>query len=104
MKLPKTRRTYCPTCKKYTVHNLSEAKRKTPGSAHPMSYGSKLRAKLRGRMGKGNMGRYSKGALSGWKMYGKKTSKKTDIRLECSVCKKIRPQAEGFRARRIEFK
>ena len=104
MKLPKTRRTYCPHCKKHIVHNLSEAKRKTPSSSHPMSYGGKLRARLRGRMHMGNRGRYSKGALSGWKMYGKKQSKKTDLRYECTTCKKMHSQSKGFRAKRVEFK
>ena len=51
MKLPKTRRMYCKKCKKHTVHKIAEAKKKTPNSKHPMSYGSKKRAKRRGKMG-----------------------------------------------------
>jgi len=52
----------------------------------------------------GNRGKLSKGALTQWKRYGKKTSKKTDLRYECSVCKKTHMQRKGFRSRRIEFK
>ena len=101
MKMPKTRRTYCPFCKKHTEHKIVESKRRTKGSAHPMSYGSRLRAKRRGRLGLGNQGRYSKPA--GGKMYNKKQSKKTDFRFECAVCKKMHNQRKGFRSKRIEF-
>lgn len=101
MKFPKTRRTYCPFCRKHTEHKVLESKRKTKGSAHPQSYGSKLRAKKRGKLGMGNMGRYSKPA--GGKMYGKKQTKKTDLRYECSVCKKMHNQKQGFRTKKLEF-
>ena len=104
MKLPKTRRTYCPFCRKHTEHKVMESKRKTVGTAHPMSYGSKLRAKMRGRLGRGNKGRYSKPPITKWKLAGKKQSKKTDLRYECTVCKKMHNQRQGFRAKRIEFK
>jgi len=105
MKLPKTVNRYCPYCKKHTEHKVSSAKRKTPSSAHPMSYGSKARARLRGAArGHGNLGRYSKPAISKWKMTGKKASKKTDLRYTCKECKKSHNQRKGFRAKKIEFK
>ena len=105
MKLPKTTKRYCPYCKKHTEHKIILAKRGTPGSAHPMSYGSKIRARLRGRArGLGSMGRYSKPAVSKFKMAGKKQTKKTDLRYECKECKKQHVQKKGFRAKRIEFK
>jgi len=70
-----------------------------------MSYGSKLRARRRGKArGKGNLGRYSKPAISKFKMTGKKASKKSDLRFTCKVCKKTHLQRKGFRARRLEFK
>ena len=103
MKMPKTRRTYCPFCKKHTEHKIVESKKRTPSSAHPMGYGSRLRAKRRGRLGMGNQGRYSKPPISRWKMAGKKQSKKTDFRFECTVCKKMHNQRQGFRSKRIEF-
>jgi len=105
MKLPKVVKKYCPTCRKHTEHRVSQSKKKTPGSAHPMSYGGKKRMKLRGRArGHGNLGRMSKGAVSGWKRYGKKTSKKTDLRYKCKECGKTQTQSKGFRSRRLEFK
>ncbi len=77
-------------------------KRKNPRS---MTYGSKLRARRRGlARGLGNMGRYSKPAITKFKMTGKKSSKKTDLRYECSICKKQHMQKKGFRAKRLEFK
>lgn len=105
MKIPKTIKRYCPYCKKHTSHGVSQAKKRTPGSTHPMSKGSKKRMKRRGEArGTGNLGKLSKGALTKWKRYGKKTSKKTDLRYECKECKKKHVQRKGTRAKRIEFK
>ena len=102
MKLPKTRKKYCPYCKKHTEHKVAQNKKKNPRS---MTYGSKIRARLRGKArGKGNMGRYSKPAISKFKMTGKKMSKKVDLRYTCSVCKKTHAQSKGFRAKKVEFK
>ena len=78
------------------------SKKKSPRS---MTYGSKLRARRRGSArGHGNMGRYSKPPISKFKMTGRKPTKKTDIRYECSKCKKQHIQKQGFRAKKIEFK
>ena len=102
MKLPKTMNRYCPYCKKHTNHKVSPNKKKSPRS---MTYGSKLRARRRGSArGIGNMGRYSKPAITKFKMTGKKSSKKTDLRYECTVCKKQHMQKKGFRTKKIEFK
>ena len=104
MKIPKTKKRYCPYCKKHTEHKVMAAKKKTPNSAHPMSYGSKKRAKLRGAAkGYGNLGRYSKPAISKFKMAGKKTSKKTDLRYTCKECSKTHVQKKGFRTKKVEF-
>lgn len=105
MKLPKTRKKYCPTCKKHNEHKIVEGKKKTRGSAHPLSRGSKKRIKSRGNMGIGNMGKYSKPAITKWRMAGRKTSKKVDLRFQCTACKKMHVLAGGgFRARKVEFK
>jgi large subunit ribosomal protein L44e len=105
MKLPKTRNTYCPSCKKHTEHKIIEGKKRTRGSAHPLSWGSKKRIKSRGHLGVGNHGKYSKPAISKWRMAGRKTSKKVDLRFECSVCKKMHGMSKGgFRTRKVEFK
>jgi large subunit ribosomal protein L44e len=104
MKLPKTRRTYCPYCRSHQDHRVIQAKSKTLGSAHPMSYGSKARAKLRGRRGAGNQGRYSKPPISKWRLAGRKTSKNVDLRYECQKCKKQHIAGYSWRARKVEFK
>jgi large subunit ribosomal protein L44e len=101
MKIPKIRRTYCPKCKKHTEHKVSQTKRKQASS---LTYGSKKRARKRGKArGSGNLGRYSKPAVTKFKLTGAKQSKKTDLRYECKVCKKIHLQKKGKRARRVEF-
>ncbi|MFH2028775.1 MAG: 50S ribosomal protein L44e [Nanoarchaeota archaeon] len=102
MKLNKLRKRYCPHCKKHTEHTVALNKK---GSPRSMTYGSKHRAKRRGKArGKGNLGRYSKPAITKFKMTGKKTSKKTDFRYACKECKKKHVQKKGFRAKKIEFK
>ncbi|PIN74629.1 hypothetical protein COV18_07090 [Candidatus Woesearchaeota archaeon CG10_big_fil_rev_8_21_14_0_10_37_12] len=104
MKLPKTRNTYCPTCRKHGEHKLIEGKKKTRGTSHPLSFGSKKRITMRGNMGTGNHGKYSKPAITKWRMAGRKTSKKIDLRLQCNKCKKMHtPSKGGWRARKIEF-
>ena len=101
MKIPKAVRRHCPYCKKHTEHKVTQSKKKNPGS---LTYGSKYRARLRGKArGYGNLGRYSKPAITKWKMTGKKSTKKTDLRYECKECKKMHAQKWGFRAKRIEF-
>src|SRR3989344_9163651 len=102
MKFPKNIKRYCPYCKKHTEHKVSLTKKRNPRS---MTYGSKARARRRGlARGQGNRGRYSKPAISKFKMTGKKTSKKTDLRYECKECKKQHVQRKGFRAKKVEFK
>ena len=101
MKLPKIVNRYCPYCRKHTEHKVAQSKRKAPSA---MKKGSKKRARRRGAArGKGNLGRYSKPAISKWKMTGKKASKKTDLRYECSVCKKQHAQRHGVRSKKVEF-
>ena len=101
MKIPKLTKRYCPYCKKHTEHKVSQTKKRAASS---LTYGSKVRARLRGKArGAGNLGRYSKPAVTKWKLAGKKQSKKTDIRYECKTCKKIHLQKKGKRARRVEF-
>ena len=101
MKLPKTKRTYCPTCRKHTEHKIFQVKK---GQPSPLSYGSKIRARKRGKArGFGNLGRYSKPAVTKFKMTGKKQTKKSDLKFLCNECKKFHLQAKGFRAKRIEI-
>ncbi|MBI3026485.1 50S ribosomal protein L44e [Candidatus Woesearchaeota archaeon] len=102
MKLPKVTKRYCPYCKKHTEHNITINKKRNPSG---LTYGSKTRARKRGQArGLGNLGRYSKPPISKFKMTGKKSTKKTDLRYECKVCGKMHVQRQGFRAKKIEFK
>ena len=91
----------CKTCKKHTNHKVSQTKRKT---ASPLTKGSKVRAKKRGlARGVGNLGRYSKPAITKFKRTGAKNTKKTDLRYACAICKKISCQHSGMRAKKVEF-
>ena len=106
MKKPKEVKRHCPFCKKHTAHKISQSKKKTPFTVHPMSHGGGVRqkAKHRGKgIGKGNAGRYSRRPIGKFKMTGKKMSKKTDLRYECKECKKVHVQKSGLRAKKVEF-
>ncbi len=101
MKIPKTTKRYCPYCRKHTEHKVSQTKKKNPSS---LKKGSKYRARKRGlASGTGSRGRYSKPAISKFKMTGKKTTKKTDLRYQCTECKKTHTQKKGVRTKRVEF-
>jgi large subunit ribosomal protein L44e len=101
MKIPKTRKRLCKTCKKHTDHKVAQNKKRTASS---LSLGSKYRARKRGQArGIGGNGKYSKPAVTKFKRTGAKNTKKTDLRYTCSVCKKISCQSSGFRAKRVEL-
>jgi len=100
MKIPKTINRYCPFCKKHSPHKVSQNKKKAPSA---LKRGAKQRMWKRGlARGKGNS-KLSKGALTKWKRYNKKSSKKTDFRYECTVCKKSHMQNKGLRTKKVEF-
>jgi len=105
MKLPKIVKRYCKKCKKHTEHSVKNQTFRGLNKKHTQSRGSQCRVRKRGlRRGFGNLGKFSRGALGGWKMSGKKQSKKTDLRYQCKECKKISVQRKGFRTKKIEFK
>lgn len=102
MKIPKNTKKYCPTCKKHTAQKITQAKKRTAGSARPLSQFAKSRTGF--GKGIGNLGKYgSKPAISKFKMTGKKQSKKTDLRYTCVTCKKTSVQKKGTRAKKVEF-
>jgi ribosomal protein L44E len=102
MKFPKQVNRHCPRCNKHTVQKVIQSKSRGRNQSHPLSIGSKIRVRLRGqRRGVGNLGKYSKPPKP--KMVGKKLSKKTDFRYQCSECKKMSVQRKGFRAKKIEL-
>lgn len=104
MKLKKTTKKYCPKCKKHQEMVVTQSKQMGRNKTHPMSHGSQTRLRARGlNRGFGNQGKYSRGAISSWKMYNKKGSKKTDLRYKCKVCNKMQTQSSGFRVKKIEF-
>jgi large subunit ribosomal protein L44e len=94
MKYPKKINTYCPSCRKHTVHNVKTAKKKVRGTAHPNSQSNKR--KDRHKRGYGGHGKYSKPAV------GKKPTQKVDLRLECADCKKSHTKP-GFRIKKFEM-
>ncbi len=102
MKVPKQMNRHCPRCNKHTLHKVTQSKSRGRNQSHPLSIGSKVRVRLRGeRRGSGNLGKYSKPPKP--KMTGKKLSKKTDFRYQCTECKKMSVQKGGLRAKKVEF-
>ncbi|MFC1697855.1 50S ribosomal protein L44e [Nanoarchaeota archaeon] len=103
MKLPKIMKRLCPYCKKHTEHKVTESKRRTAGSAHPLARYAKKRSGY--GKGSGNLGRYgSRPPIAKFKQTGKKQSKKVDLRYQCTVCKKMHVQKKGIRAKKFELK
>ena len=101
MKIPKTKKRFCKSCKKHTTQKVSQNKRKT---ASPLTKGSKYRARKRGQArGTGSHGKYSRPAVTKFKRTGAKNTKKTDLRYTCSECKKISSQPHGIRSKRVEL-
>ncbi|NOZ81462.1 MAG: 50S ribosomal protein L44e [DPANN group archaeon] len=101
MKKPKIIMRYSPFLKKHTQHKVIIVKKKQASS---LSYGSKKRARKRGlARGAGNLGRYSKPAVTKFKLTGAKTTKKFDIVYECMESKKRHTQKKGRRAKRLEL-
>jgi len=87
MKLPKTTKRYCPSCKTKTDQKIKMIS--TGAKRGALKRGSIIRAGKRG-LGKGigNKGKYgSKPAVSKYKRKSK-TTKKTNIMYTCSVCGK----------------
>lgn len=100
MKIPKTTKRYCPYCKKRT-----EQKIKTVGTGFSRGamkrFGGKARAHLRGiARGIGNLGKWSKPAVTKNKRKSK-TTKKTNLMYTCQVCKKSKYQKKGQRAGKV---
>ena len=101
MKIPKLIKRYCPYCKKHTEQKVSLV-----SSGHKkgtLKRGSKERARKRGKnRGFGNLGRYSKPAVTKFKRKTKAT-KKTNIMYTCAVCKKSKYQNKGLRTSKIQL-
>ncbi len=106
MKFPKLQKRYCLKCKTHTEHKVAQAKRKGLNATHHQTSGSRKRQQLRHRgvgIGMGNRGRFSRKAITKFKMTGKKLTKKTDFRYTCSKCGRIAVQAGGMRLKKVEM-
>ena len=103
MKIPKKMRKFCPKCKQYQEMAVSQNRQQGKNKVHSMSRGSKTRMRKRGlARGFGNLGSVSRGAMSKWKGYGVKKSKKVNLILKCKVCGKSIVHI-GRRAKKIEI-
>ena len=100
MKIPKQLKRYCKHCNKTTLHKVFQVKGKDRGA---LKKGSIQRANKRGRgQGYGNKGKWgSKPAITKFKMTGAKTSKKTNLKFTCEVCKKSSLQSHGIRTKKV---
>ena len=105
MKFRKEVKKLCKFCKKHTLHKVKQEKNRGKNKTNTMTRDSRARMRLRGRdRGMGNHGKTSKGAMTKWKRYNKKRTKKTDLRFTCSVCRKTSlPGNHGFRVGKIVF-
>lgn len=94
---------YCPKCKQSTEQKVEMYK--SGGKRGSLSRGSIARAKKRGQgRGSGNKGKWgSKPAINKWKRTGAKGSKKTTVKFTCKICNKATQQAQGWRAKKMEF-
>jgi large subunit ribosomal protein L44e len=90
MKVPKKLRTYCPHCKRHTLHTASQAKKR---SARSLSWGQRQFIKVSSGYG-------SQPRSEQKKFY--KTTKKFVILLKCSECGKAHPR-RGFRSKKVAF-
>ena len=97
MKLPKTKRTFCPTCKKHTEHKISNQKWRGLNTNHHQTTGCKKRAAQKGsRSGTGIYGTFSRPPVNSRKMCGRKTSKKVDLRFTSEFKRNLRSLAKKF--------
>ncbi len=92
MKFPKEIRTYCPFCRKHTLHRVKLASK---GRPRTLAEGNrKHEEKLKGHGGK----------RAGTKAV-RKQGKRQVVLLQCEVCKKKHPRVVGTRTKKkLEIK
>lgn len=96
MKIPARMRKYCPNCREHTIHRVRKVR---SGKRRGLAEGQ--RRARREKKGYGNKGRYSKPAVSQWKMRSK-TTQKVDLLLTCTKCEKSRHKSLD-RVRKVEI-
>ena len=101
MKIPKEKRTFCPYCKKHTIHTIKilKASRKR-GSLKAGQ--RRFERKMKGYRGfpKPTMSK-KEGGYKG--RYGSKVTKRVHILLTCKECGKSH-NLEGWRAKKVEVR
>ena len=91
MKMPKEIRTYCPKCRKHTVHTVALVKKK---KASELKSGQRrFRRKTSGYTG-----------FPRPRPDNKKQTTRKDIRLLCKECKKQHVKSRTFRTKKFEIK
>ncbi len=101
MKIPKRKRTYCPYCRRHTIHTVKIVKASRKRGTLKAGQ-RRFERKLEG------YGGFPKPTMSkeggGYKgRYGSKISKRVQLLLTCTVCGKSH-NVEGWRARKVEVK
>jgi large subunit ribosomal protein L44e len=99
MKKPKSAKKYCPKCKKHTEQKITQVK--SGNKRGTLKRGSIQRAQNRSVPGTGNKNRWGSKPNKP-KRTGAKTSKKTNTKYTCPLCKKSTIQKKGIRAKKIE--
>jgi len=90
MKFPKIVKTYCPTCKRHTQHEVEIVKKKPRGK---LTKGERaFQRKLAGY-----------GSFPRPKPSGEKPTKKLDLRYKCKECGKKHTKGKGFRVKKFEL-
>ena len=101
MKFPKKTNRYCPYCNKKTEQKISLVS--TGHKRGTLKKGSKQRARKRGKArGMGNLGKYSKPAVTKFKRKTK-TTKKHVLMYTCNECKKSKQAKQGKRASKVQL-
>ena len=90
MKFPKEMRTFCPSCKKHTLHSVSLYKR---GKERASSWGARRQARRKRGYGGQKFPELIRTA---------KTTKKATLRLKCKECNK-EVMRKGTRLRKAEI-
>lgn len=98
MKMPKSIKRYCPSCKKHTTQSITQEK--SGGKRGVMSMGERRHQRRGGIRGYGGFP-HPKPEKSA--RHRKKTSKNIALRFECQICKKKNHLQNTFRSKKFEI-
>ena len=97
MKIPKTLKKYCPSCKKYTEQKITILKGGKKRGALKQGQ-RRFKEKIKG------YGGYPRPKPEKGVKYGAKTTKKQVLVYKCSECNKIHIAKSGKRIKKVELK